>query len=136
MHNRLFLLAVGLATACSSGSREETARAADSSAATPVTTAAEPPASAATGTHLAYVTNEDSRELSVVDVATSRVLATIEVGTRPRGVRATTDGRTVFVALSGSPRCPPSMPDAECEKLQADKSKDGVAVVDAVSRKV
>ncbi len=40
------------------------------------------------------------------------------------------------MALSGSPRCPPTMPDAECEKLKADKSKDGIAVVDAASRKV
>ena len=28
------------------------------------------------------------------------------------------------------------MPDEECEKLKADKSKDGIAVVDAASRKV
>ena len=42
----------------------------------------------------------------------------------------------MFVALSGSPKCPPTMPDAECEKLKADKSKDGIAVVDAASRKV
>ncbi len=28
------------------------------------------------------------------------------------------------------------MPDEECEKLKADKSKDGIAVVDAAARKV
>jgi YVTN family beta-propeller protein len=85
---------------------------------------------------LAYVTNEDSQDLTVIDTRTDTVVATIPVGTRPRGVRVSPDGRTIFVALSGSPKCPPTMPDAECEKLKADKSKDGVAVVDAAARKV
>jgi YVTN family beta-propeller protein len=85
---------------------------------------------------LAYVTNEDSQELSVIDTRMDSVIARIPVGTRPRGVRVTRDGKTIFVALSGSPKCPPSMPDAECEKLKADKSKDGIAEVDAASRKL
>lgn len=85
---------------------------------------------------LAYVTNEDSQELSVIDTRTDSVVATIPVGTRPRGVRVTRDGKTIFVALSGSPKCPPSMSDEECEKLKADKTKDGIAVVDAASRRV
>ncbi len=88
------------------------------------------------GGYLAYVTNEDSHELTVIDTRTDSVVATIPVGTRPRGVRVSADGKTVFVALSGSPKCPPTMPDEECEKLKSDKSKDGVAVVDAASRKV
>jgi len=87
-------------------------------------------------TEWAYVTNEDSQDLTVIETATDKVVATIPVGTRPRGVKVSPDGHTIYVALSGSPKCPPSMPDAECEKLQADKSKDGIAVVDAVSRKV
>ncbi len=62
---------------------------------------------------------------------TTRSIGTIPVGTRPRGVKVSQDGKFVFVALSGSPKCPPSMPDAECEKLGSDKTKDGVAVVDA-----
>jgi YVTN family beta-propeller protein len=85
---------------------------------------------------LAYVTNEDSQELTVIDTRTDSVVATIPVGTRPRGVRVAPGGKTVFVALSGSPKCPPSMPDEECEKLKADKSKDGIAVVDVATRKV
>lgn len=84
---------------------------------------------------LAYVTNEDSQDLSVIDTRTDSVVATIPVGTRPRGVRISHDGKTVFVALSGSPKCPPTMPDEECEKLTTDKSKDGIAVVDVASRK-
>ena len=94
--------------------------------------AAEPPGKPL----LAYVTNEGSEELTIIDTRTDSAVATIPVGTRPRGVKVTPDGKTVFVALSGSPRCPPTMPDAECEKLKADKSKDGVAVVDAATRKV
>ena len=85
---------------------------------------------------LAYVTNEDSQELTIIDTRSDSAVASFPVGTRPRGVHVTPDGKTVFVALSGSPRCPPTMPDAECEKLKADKSKDGIAVVDAASRKV
>src|SRR5687768_16466743 len=111
-----------LAAACSKdqpslGERADTAAAASSREATG---------------ELAYVTNEDSQELSLIDTRTDSVVATIAVGTRPRGVRVSRDGKTVFVALSGSPRCPPTMPDEECEKLKTDKSKDGVAVVDAV----
>ena len=90
----------------------------------------------ASGDQLAYVTNEDSQNLTVIDTRTDSVVATIPVGTRPRGVKVSPDGRKVYVALSGSPKCPPSMPDAECEKLKADKSKDGIAEVDVAARKV
>ncbi|MGH7526764.1 MAG: beta-propeller fold lactonase family protein, partial [Gemmatimonadales bacterium] len=85
---------------------------------------------------LVYATNEDSQDLSVIDTRTDSVIATIPVGTRPRGVRVSRDGKTVYVALSGSPKCPPTMPDEECQKLKADKSKDGIAEVDVRSRKV
>ena len=85
---------------------------------------------------LAYVSNEDSNELTIIDTGTDSVVATVPVGTRPRGVKVSRDGKTVFVALSGSPKCPPSMPDAECEKLKVDKSKDGIAVMDAATRSV
>ncbi len=87
-------------------------------------------------TELAYVSNEGSGAISVIDVAADSVVGTIAVGTRPRGVRVTPDGRLVYVALSGSPRCPPTMPDAECEKLAADKSKDGIAEIDAATRRL
>jgi len=95
-------------------------------------------ASTSTGSvgELAYVTNEDSQNLSVIDTQTDSVVATLAVGTRPRGVKVSPDGRTVYVALSGSPKCPPSMPDEECEKLKADKTKDGIAEVDVVARRV
>ncbi len=90
---------------------------------------------ASTG-ELAYVSNEAGRTLSVIDVATDRVVATIPVGTRPRGVRSGPGGAFVYVALSGSPRCPPTMADAECARMQSDRSLDGIAEVDAVTRQV
>ena len=100
------------------------------------TAATAAPAGPESGGLVAYVTNEGSEELTIIDTRTDSAIATIPVGTRPRGVRVSRDGKTVFVALSGSPRCPPTMPDAECEKLKSDKSKDGIAVVDAASRTV
>ena len=83
-----------------------------------------------------YVSNEDSNDLSVISAQSQEVIATIAVGTRPRGVKASPDGRTVYVALSGSPKCPPTMPDEECAKLVADKSQDGIAEIDAATRKI
>ena len=47
------------------------------------------------GHELAYVTNEDSQNLSVIDTRTDSVVATIPVGTRPRGVKVSPDGKTV-----------------------------------------
>ncbi|HEY7700133.1 MAG TPA: hypothetical protein VIE88_17035, partial [Vicinamibacteria bacterium] len=76
---------------------------------------------------LVYVTNEDSGTLSVISGDTREVISTIEVGQRPRGVRAGRDGSRVYVALSGSPKCPPWMSDEECEKQVVDKSLDGIA---------
>ena len=85
---------------------------------------------------LVYVTNEGSGALTVLDAATDSVIGTIAVGTRPRGVRVSDDGSRVYVALSGSPRCPPPMPDEECERLGADKTKDGIGEVDAATRRL
>lgn len=83
-----------------------------------------------------YVTNERSNDLSVIDPRSDEVTETIEVGRRPRGVHVTSDGRYVFVALSGSPFCPPTMSDEECAQKKADKSMDGIAMIDARSRQV
>jgi YVTN family beta-propeller protein len=97
--------------------------------------AAAQPQQSSTG-EVVYVSNEDSNDLSVISTRDNTLIDTIAVGTRPRGVKVSPDGRTVFVALSGSPKCPPTMPDEECEKLVADKSLDGIAEIDATTRKV
>ena len=41
-----------------------------------------------------------------------QVVATIPVGKRPRGIHASPDGKTVYVALSGTPVEPPPKLDA------------------------
>ena len=48
-----------------------------------------------------FVTNEQGGDISVVDVAAATVIATIPVGKRPRGIRLSPDGSTLFVALRG-----------------------------------
>lgn len=85
---------------------------------------------------IAYVSNEVSQDLTVISTATDSVIATISLGARVRGVHVSPDGRYVYVALSGSPRCPPSMSDADCEKLPVDKKKDGVAQIDVATHQV
>ena len=82
-------------------------------------------------TELVYVTNEDAGTISVISTATHKVIGEIAVGTRPRGVEVSRDGEHVYVALSGSPKCPPTVSDEDCAKLGADKTKDGIAVIDA-----
>jgi len=47
---------------------------------------------------LVYVANLGSGTVSVIDAATSTVVATIPVGSDPNGIAATSDGRTVFVS--------------------------------------
>lgn len=98
-----------------------------------------PPQALAIGpdeTHLVYVSNEDSNNLTVISGSTHEVLATIDVGKRPRGMKVSPDGSRVYVALSGSPKCPPAMPDEECEAQERDRSADGIAEVDVMNQRV
>ncbi|HET9447917.1 MAG TPA: hypothetical protein VFO35_16755, partial [Steroidobacteraceae bacterium] len=83
-----------------------------------------------------YVSNEDGQSVSVVDTDTSAVIATIAVGKRPRGIKLNQDGSRLFAAVSGLPKCPPTVPDEECAKLERDLKADGIAVVDTVTHKV
>ena len=46
----------------------------------------------------AYVTNDGSGDVSVIDTATNTVTATITVGTAPFAVAVSPDGGTVYVA--------------------------------------
>jgi len=84
----------------------------------------------------AYVSNEDGHTVSVFDTERAEVVATIAVGKRPRGLKLTRDGSRLFVALSGLPKCPPSVPDEQCAKLERDLKADGVAVIDTAQNKV
>ena len=78
-----------------------------------------------------YVSNERSNEVSVIDAATNRVVQTIPVGKRPRGLQLSRDGRTLYVALSGSPIAGPHVKDDDLPP--ADKAADGIGVIDLAS---
>src|SRR6516162_9936760 len=49
-----------------------------------------------------YISNEKSGDLSIIDSTTQTVIATTPLGKRPRGIHASPDGKTIYVALSGS----------------------------------
>jgi PQQ-dependent catabolism-associated beta-propeller protein len=84
----------------------------------------------------AYVSNEDGHTVTVLDTERAAAIATIEVGKRPRGLMLNRDGSRLFVAVSGLPKCPPTVPDEECAKLERDLQADGIAIVDTARRKV
>jgi len=103
---------------------------------------------AAAGSYRVYVTNERSGDLTVIDGGDFSALATIPVGKRPRGIHVSPDGKTVYVAVSGTPIGGPPQLDAHgnpiFEKSKgdddddsgADKAADGIAVVDVAAGKL
>ena len=54
--------------------------------------------SAATAAPYAYITNQGSHDVSVIDIATQRVVATVPVGRSPAGVVASSRAGQVFVS--------------------------------------
>jgi YVTN family beta-propeller protein len=76
----------------------------------------------------AFVTNDDSNDVTVIDVGRLKVLATIQLGKRPRGARLSPNGAWLYVALSGSSKTLPSAEDAELPPVL--RSADGIGVVD------
>ena len=81
-----------------------------------------------------YVTNERSGDLTVIAGNTHKVLATIPLGKRPRGIKVGPEGAWLFVALSGSPPAPPGVDESQLPP--PDKSADGIGVVDVVGQTV
>lgn len=81
-----------------------------------------------------YVTNERSGDLTVIDPTTHEVVATIPLGKRPRGVHASPDRKTIYVALSGSPIGGPNVDEGKLPP--PDKKADGIGVVDLVAGKL
>jgi len=82
------------------------------------------------------VSNEDGNSVSVIDTRLEQVIATIDVGKRPRGMKIDRAGARLFVAVSGLPKCPPTVPDEECAKRTRDMNADGIAIIDTASHKV
>src|SRR5438067_6164708 len=83
--------------------------------------------------YFVYVSNERSGDVTVIDGATDAVIATFPVGKRPRGIHATPDGKRLFVTLSGSPRMAPGVDE---NRAPADKTADGLGVIDVAARKL
>jgi YVTN family beta-propeller protein len=81
----------------------------------------------------AYVSNEDGESITVLDTRDGSVMATVPVGKRPRGLKLSHDGSTLYVAVSGLPKCPPSVPDEQCAKLKRDVQADGIAMIDTAT---
>jgi YVTN family beta-propeller protein len=81
-----------------------------------------------------YVTNEGSGDVTVIDGRSREVVATLPLGKRPRGIAASSDGKRLFVALSGSPLAGPGIDEKSLPP--ADKTADGIGVVEVVSGRV
>jgi len=101
------------------------------------------------GDYLIVVSNERSGDLTLINGSDFSVAATIPVGKRPRGVHASPDGKTVFVALSGTPiQAPPPLDangnpilrkvgdDDDDAAAKSDKAADGIGYVDVAQRKL
>src|ERR1700733_3507349 len=101
----------------------------------------------AVGAYQIYVTNERSGDLTVISGNDFMVTATIPVGKRPRGIHPSPDGKTLYVALSGTPIEPPPQldehgnpilkkhSDEDDNDLKADKAADGIGLVDTIQNK-
>ena len=81
-----------------------------------------------------YVTSETSGDLNVIDPSTWTVVSTVHLGKRPRGIHGSPDGRTIYVALSGSP---PETPGVDESTLPPpDKGADGIGVYGVAENKL
>ncbi|NBO65208.1 MAG: hypothetical protein EBU88_10275 [Acidobacteria bacterium] len=81
-----------------------------------------------------YVTNESTGDLSVIDGTTLEVIANVPLGKRPRGIHASPDRKTIYVALSGSPPAPPGVDESTLPP--PDKSADGIGVFDVETNRL
>ncbi|MEI6231945.1 MAG: beta-propeller fold lactonase family protein [Planctomycetota bacterium] len=103
---------------------------------------------ATVGDYQIFVSNEKSGDLTVINGGDFKVVARVPVGKRPRGIHATPDGALIYVALSGTPIEPPPKLDAngnpifekprkddDDDDAKADKSADGLGIVDVAQLK-
>jgi YVTN family beta-propeller protein len=80
------------------------------------------------------VSDETGGAVVVIDPDAGTVIRRIPVGKRPRGIRASHDGRSLFVALSGSPIAGPGVDESTLPP--ADRAADGIGVVDVTSHRL
>ena len=64
----------------------------------------------------AYITNEKDNTLSVIDISKRKVVKTVDIGQRPRGITMTKDGKLVLICASDDDRV--EVRDAETLKLK------------------
>src|SRR3954453_21167845 len=85
---------------------------------------------AARGAPMAYVPNEGSGTVSVIDTATDKVVRTLRIGTKPRGIAAAPDGKRIFVSdqPSGTLLVYDVMRDTEVARIAVGKSPEAVYV--------
>lgn len=95
-----------------------------------------------------FVSNEKSGDISIINGGNFALLKTIPVGKSPRGIHASPDGKTLYVALSGSPVEPSPQLDAggnpilKTDKESAgegsntNKTAGGIGVVDLTTDKL
>jgi YVTN family beta-propeller protein len=107
------------------------------------------PAALEAATYQVYVTNERSGDVTVINGGDFKVVATIPVGKRPRGIHLSPDGKVVYVALSGTPIEAPPQIDANGNPIferkkdgaddddeNADKTADGIGVLEVGAQKL
>ena len=72
--------------------------------------------------------------MTIIDAGTLNVIATVPLGKRPRGIHASPDRKTIYVALSGSPIGGPDVDESTLPP--PDKSADGIGVFDVAQKKI
>jgi YVTN family beta-propeller protein len=94
-------------------------------------------AAAPSATYHVFVTNERGGDVTVIDPRDNQVVATIPVGKRPRGIRASADGTKLYVALSGTPITSPNEKESKgVNAAMVDSKADGIGVIDAATMKL
>ena len=106
-----------------------------------------PRAARAAGGYQIAVSNERSNDVTLINGSDFSTIATIPIGKRPRGIHASPDGKFIYVAMSGTPVAIPPQLDAhgnpvlkhgsdDEEKSEADKSADGIGIIDVANRRL
>jgi len=88
--------------------------------------------------HDVWVSLEDKGEVVAFSptqpAAGDPELHRIPVGKRPRGIKISPDGKTAYVALSGSPAAGPGVDESKLPP--ADRAADGIGVIDLATKKL
>src|SRR2546421_12548319 len=75
-----------------------------------------------------------SGDLTVINGESQMVIGTYKLGKRPRGIQVSPDGKSLYVALSGSPNAGPGVDPKSLPP--PDRSADGIGEIDADTYKV